>query len=187
MPNAYGLRPVRHRAGGVIRLWDHTIASGYATSIYRGDLVTLNGNGTLTQATTGSVPFGVFDGVSYTNSANEPKWSPFWPGGTVATGIRALVYNDADIVYSVWDDAVADFLTAADVGGSGDIQVGTPDTVFSRSGMMLDTSDVSATSGQLKIVNLFYRTGNDWSTVAGTQCEVEVTINEDFTRGTAGI
>lgn len=187
MPNAYGLRPIRHLTNSDIASTEMTIASGYATAIYSGDPVTRIADGTITQAAAGGVIIGVFDGVLYTKADGEIVFSRYWPAGQVATGIKAFVYDDPKIVYSVWDDADSDFLTAADVGTSADIIVGTGNAASGLSSVMLDTSNASASAGQLKIRDKVERTGNEWSTVAGTQVEVEVTLNEHFYELAAGI
>lgn len=184
---AYGFRPARHLKGGTIRAWENTIASGYNTAIYAGDLVTLAADGTITRASAGSVPYGVFDGVLYTTGTNEVVFSYYWPASTVASNIKAFVYNDPSIVFRCYDDADSDFLTAADVGTSADIVVGTANTAYGFSGMMLDTSNASATAGQLKILGKVDTPGNDWGTANGDQVEIEVIINESFIEATAGI
>ena len=53
--------------------------------------------------------------------------------------------------------------------------------------MMLDTSNASASAGQLKIRDKVERTGNDWGTANGHQVEVEVVLNEHFYSQAAGI
>lgn len=187
MPKAYGLRPIRHLNNAELASTEMTIASGYGTAIYSGDPVTRIADGTITQAAAGGVIIGVFDGVLYTAPDGEIKFSRYWPAGQVATDIKAFVYDDPRIVYSIWDDGVADFLTSADRGGSGDIVVGTGNPTSGLSGVMLDTSDVSATAGQLKIRDKVERTGNEWATANGQQVEVEVMLNEHFYTATAGI
>jgi hypothetical protein len=184
---AYGLRPIRHLNNAELASTEMTIASGYATAIYSGDPVTRIGDGTITQAAAGGVIIGVFDGVLFTDPSGEIRFSRYWPAGQVATTIKAFVYDDPKIVYSCFDDAVGDFLTAADCGGSGDIIVaaGIPATGWSQ--VTLQTSNVSATSGQLKIRDKVDRTGNEWATANGQQVEVEVIINEHFYELAAGI
>lgn len=187
MAKAYGLRPIRHLNNAEIASTSMTIASGYATSIYSGDLVTRIADGTITQTAAGGVAIGVFDGCHYTAANGEIVFSPMWPAGTVATNIRCFVYDDPRIVYSIFDDGDADFLTAADVGTSADIVVGTGTAVTGRSGMMLDTSNASASAGQLKIRDIVERVGNEWGTANGHQVEVEVVLNEHFYSQAAGI
>jgi|SRR3954464_4129950 hypothetical protein len=184
---AYGLRPIRHLSNSDLCSTEMTIASGYNTAIYSGDPVTRLGDGTIAQATAGGVIIGVFDGVLFTDPSGEIRFSRYWPASQVATTIKAFVYDDPKIVYSIFDDGDSDFLTAADVGGSADIIVaaGTPATGWS--GVTLDTSNASATAGQLKIRDKVDRTGNEWGTKNGDQVEVEVVLNEHFYELAAGI
>ena len=47
---------------------------------------------------------GIFAGCVYTDATGKPNWSPMWPGGTVATDIKAYVYDDPENVYVVQAD-----------------------------------------------------------------------------------
>lgn len=187
MPNAYGLRPLRHMAGGVMRATEMTIASGYATSIFFHDAVKLVAAGTIEQAAAGNVIFGVFMGCSYKLSTGEIVWSRHWPASTTATEIKAMVLADPNIAYAVCDDGDSDFLTSADIGTSADLIVGTGSTVTGQSAMALDTSSASAATAQLKIIEKLDRTGNNYGTANGDKVEVVVMINEHFLKQEAGI
>lgn len=187
MPNAYGLRPVRHMAGGVIRATEMTIASGYGTSIFFGDPVKLVAAGTIEQAAAGNVIFGVFQGCSYKLSTGEIVWSRYWPASTTATEIKAMVLADPNIAYSICDDGDSDFLTAADIGTAADIIVGTGSTVTGISAVALDTSSASGSTAQLKIIEKLDRQGNDYGAANGAKVEMVVMINEHFLKQEAGI
>lgn len=187
MPKSYGLRPIRHR-NGVIRTDEYPIASQYNTSIFYGDPVTLADTGNITQAAAGGVIFGVFQGVSYKNSAGEIIWSRYWPASTTATEIRAaVILADSNIEWSVYDDGDSDFLTGADVGTCADIIVGTGSTITGQSSVMLDTSSAAAGAAQLKILRKLDKVGNDYGAANGAQVEMVVLINENFIGAAAGI
>lgn len=187
MPNAYGLRPIRHMTGGTLRANEATIASGYATSIFFGDPVTLVAAGVIQQAAAGGIIYGVFQGCSYKLSTGEIVWSRYWPASTTATEIKAMVLTDPGIAYSVTDDGDSDFMTAADIGTCADIIVGTGSTVTGLSGVSLDTSSAAAGTAQLKIIEKLAKTGNEYGAANGDKVELVVMINESFWKQEAGI
>ena len=102
----YGLKPVNLIGGqvyaGSTRLLK--IASGYAANIFYGDVVKLVSTGTVEKdtGTTTGTPGGVFLGCTYTDpSSKQPRWSQYWPTGTVASDAQAYVVDDPDILFKV--------------------------------------------------------------------------------------
>jgi hypothetical protein len=127
---ANGFKALRH-VGGKTNLSGYPIASGYASNIFNGDVVNLTaGNVTVASATGSAQKTGTFLGCMYVLPTNEQKFSPYWPTGTVATEISAIISGDKDTTYKV-ELAVAEAdLTSADVGGAADLEVnaGSPRT-----------------------------------------------------------
>jgi hypothetical protein len=104
----YGLKPVNLIGGqvfaGATRLMQ--IASGYATSIFYGDLVKRVTSGTieLDNGTTTATPCGVFLGVSFTNSNGQVQQQQFYPASQSiksGTQIFAVVADDPDTLFQV--------------------------------------------------------------------------------------
>jgi hypothetical protein len=102
----YGLNPVKLLSGvpfvGVTR--HYKIASGYATSIYKGDAVTLVTGGTIQRdaADAAMTPIGVFLGCTYTDPVLKYKiFSNRYPASTVASDIEAYVADGTDILFKV--------------------------------------------------------------------------------------
>lgn len=101
----FGFTPVYHPTGldrGIRR----TIASGYGTAIYKGAMVTMNTNGTITLAAAAADFLGVFAGVEYVDPSGKPNYSPYWPAGqtTFNGGLsnpNAYVWEDALTVFEV--------------------------------------------------------------------------------------
>jgi hypothetical protein len=112
----YGLEPVNLIGGqgfaGSTRMVP--IASGYATSIFNGDLVQLTATGTAiitsttvpatSQAAQAAVPgtVGVFVGCEYSPPAGPifgKIRAQYWPGGTVAQDAVAYVLDDPDAIF----------------------------------------------------------------------------------------
>lgn len=105
----YGLKPVNLIGGqvfaGATRLME--IASGYATSIFYGDLVKRISDGTIQKdtGTTTATPCGVFLGVSFTNqSTGQIQQQQYYPASqAIASGskIFAVVADDPDTLFQV--------------------------------------------------------------------------------------
>ena len=105
----YGLKPVNLIGGqvfaGATRLME--IASGYATSIFYGDLVKRVTGGTIEKdtGTTTATPSGVFLGCQFTNaSTGQFQQQQFYPASTaVAAGTKifAFVADDPDTLFQV--------------------------------------------------------------------------------------
>ena len=186
---AHGFKPLRHLTGGQIRTSDYLIAIAYDTSIFTGDPVKLVAGGGIELAAAGNTILGIFQGVSWTASDGEVKFSRYWPGAqSGATNVSALVIDDPYVTYSVFDDGDRDILTIADVGCSADHVAGSGSTVTGISAVKLDTSSASATAAGFKIIRAVTRPGNDYGTANGSQVEVEVMVNEPFfAHNTAGI
>jgi hypothetical protein len=102
----YGLKPVNLIGGqvyaGSTRLLK--IASAYAANIFYGDVVKLVSTGTVEKdtGTTTGTPVGVFMGCTYTDpSSKQPRWSQYWPTGTIASDAQAYVVDDPDVLFKV--------------------------------------------------------------------------------------
>ena len=102
----YGLKPVNLIGGlpfaGATR--QIPIASGYATSLFFGDLVKVDTNGqvVIESGTTSASPAGIFLGCSYTNPSTKQKlFAQYYPASTVASDIVAYVADDPNTLFKV--------------------------------------------------------------------------------------
>ena len=107
----YGFRPINHIGGtpyaGAIR--QIPIASGYATNIFNGTVVSIVGAGTIqivTAVGSSGDPFpagvvGVFVGCSFTTTATGFVHSQYWPTGTVASDAMAYIVDDPNALFMV--------------------------------------------------------------------------------------
>ena len=105
----YGLKPVNLIGGqvfaGATRLME--IASGYATSIFFGDLVKRVAAGTIEKdvGTATATPAGIFLGVQFTNgSTGQVQQQQFYPASqAIASGTKifAVVADDPDTLFQV--------------------------------------------------------------------------------------
>ena len=102
----YGLQPINLIGGqvyaGSTRVF--RIASGYATSIYYGDVVKINSDGTVVKdtGTSTATPVGIFLGCTYTNPSTKQKLNyQYYAGGTAADDIQAYVVDDPDVLFKM--------------------------------------------------------------------------------------
>jgi hypothetical protein len=124
----YGLKPVNLIGGqvfaGSTRLME--IASGYATSIFYGDLVKRISDGTIQKdtGTTTATPCGVFLGVSFTNAATgQIQQQQFYPASTAiksGTKIFAVVADDPDTLFQVVVVSGTTVVTGVGISGIGE-------------------------------------------------------------------
>lgn len=102
----YGLKPVNLIGGQVFAgaTRQIPIASGYATSIFYGDVVRLVAAGTLEKdaGTATATPVGVFLGCEYTDpNTKQLLHSQYFPANTAADDIVAYVADDPDQLFKV--------------------------------------------------------------------------------------
>ena len=105
----YGLKPVNLIGGqvfaGATRQME--IASGYATGIFYGDLVTRVTGGTIEKdtGTAAATPCGVFLGCTFTNSSTgQVQFQQFYPASqSIASGTKIFAYvaDDPDTLFQV--------------------------------------------------------------------------------------
>ena len=139
-----GFWPVRHLTGGTIRQSTYTMASGYATNIFSGDVVKLVAGGGIEAAAAGNRFVGVFAGGNYTDAGGKKQYSKYWPASTVATEIEAMVYDDPNVVFGVQS---AGSTVAADVGEIGDHVAGAGSTTTGQSAHELNGTTSNGTAG----------------------------------------
>ena len=180
----YGLKPVNLIGGqvfaGATRQME--IASGYATSIFYGDLVKRVSDGTIEKdtGTTTATPCGVFLGVSFTNSSTgQIQQQQFYPASTSiksGTKIFAVVADDPDTLFQV---AVVSGTTV--ITGVGISAIGNNATLVQNAGStttgdskvaLLDSTAITNTL-PIRIIDVV----RDTATAADVFPEVIVKIN----------
>jgi uncharacterized surface anchored protein len=164
----FGLRPSYHPSGQ-INTESFRIASAYAATIYRGQLVKLATDGTIAVAANGEASIGVFVGCEY--EANDGsartvrnKWtaSTTLKTGTVA---EAFVVCDPEVIYEMQADDSS--LDVTNIGNCGDVVAtgangyddGNSTTGLSEA--CFDASTASTTMAQLQIIGFARYVDND--------------------------
>jgi len=154
----YGFKPVnlvgRQPYAGSTR--QIKIASGYASNLFNGQIVSIVAAGTVELVTTNgdnSTPFpagtiGVFVGCSYTDPNTKQKlFAQYWPTGTVASDAVAYVVDDPDVLLQVQADGS---MAQATLGSNAHLaavqSTSTGSTTTGNSNTALDAT-VNTTSG----------------------------------------
>ena len=184
----FGLRPYRKLDGTPLvgAQNRYTIASGYATAIYQGDLVEPLGSGNIQKhgANTSDAVVGVFNGVFYTDpTTQKPTFKNFYPGGIAADDITAFVIDDPDAVFLVDADAA---FTRADLYKNYSVTNTTGVTATGISKAQLDVS-VSGVTATFAIQAIDISQDPDNSDTSNANANILVRINNHFYRSGTGI
>ena len=184
----FGLRPYRKLDGTPLvgAQNRYTIASGYATAIYQGDLVEPKGTGNIEKhgANTSDAVVGVFNGVFYTDpTTQKPTFKNFYPGGIAADDITAFVIDDPDAVFLIDADAA---FTRADLYKNYSVTNTTGVNATGISKAQLDVS-VSGVTATFAIQAIDISQDPDNSDTSNANANVLVRINNHFYRSGTGI
>ena len=184
----FGLRPYRKLDGTPLvgAQNRYTIASGYATAIYQGDLVEPLTSGNIQKhgANTSDAVVGVFNGCVYTDpTTSKPTFKNFYPGGIAASDITAFVIDDPDAVFLIDADEA---FTRADLYRNYSVTNTTGVTATGISKAQLDVS-VSGTASTLAIQAIDICQDPDNSDTANANANVLVRINNHFYRSGTGL
>ena len=184
----FGLRPYRKLDGTPLvgAQNRYTIASGYATAIYQGDLVEPLGTGNIQKhgANTSDAVVGVFNGCFYTDpTTQKPTFKNFYPGGIAASDITAFVIDDPDAVFLIDADAA---FTRADLYKNYSVTNTTGVTATGISKAQLDVS-VSGVTATFAIQAIDISQDPDNSDTSNANANVLVRINNHFYRSGTGI
>ena len=184
----FGLRPYRKLDGTPLAGAQnrYTIASGYATAIFQGDLVEPKGTGNIEKhgANTSDAVVGVFNGCFYTDpTTQKPTFSNHYPGGIAASDITAFVIDDPDAVFLVDADEA---FTRADLYKNYSVTNTTGVTQTGISKAQLDVS-ASGTAQTFVIQAIDISQDPDNSDTTVSNANVLVRINNHFYRSGTGI
>jgi hypothetical protein len=164
-----------------------TIASNETNSIFMGDPVVLNANGSISRGSSaGAELVGVFNGCFYTDpTSQKPTFSNHYPGAIVADDIVANVISDPNVVFEVkCDDANAG---RAQVGSTCNIATyAAGSTKSGISGVAIDGSTF-ATSSASNFAVYDLSTDPDNSDYTAANANILVRINKHQYRDTTGI
>ena len=186
----FGLRPYRKLDGTPLvgAQNRYTIAAGYATAIFQGDLVQPVTSGNIERHTgnTSDAVVGVFNGVFYNDpTTQKPTYKNFYPGGITPTqgDITAFVVDDPDAVFLM--DADATF-ARADLFKNYSVTNATGVTQTGISSVQLDVS-ASGTAATFVAQALDISQDPENSDTGSANANILVRINNHFYRSGTGI
>ena len=180
----YGLKPVNLIGGqvfaGATRLME--IASGYATSIFFGDLVKRISDGTIEKdtGTATATPCGVFMGVQFTNSSTgQIQQQQFYPASqAIASGTKifAVVADDPDTLFQaavVSGTTVITGVGITAIGNNASLVQNAGSTTSGNSAVAILDSTATTNTRPIRIIDVV----RDTATAADNFPEVIVKIN----------
>ena len=184
----FGLRPYRKLDGTPLvgAQNRYTIASGYTSAIFQGEMVEPLGTGNIQRhgPNTSDAVIGVFNGCFYTDpTTQKPTYSNYYPGGIAASDITAFVVDDPDAVFLM--DADATF-TRADLYKNYSVANTTGVTQTGISKQQLDVS-VSGVASTFAVQAIDISQDPENSDTSSANANILVRINNHFYRSGTGI
>lgn len=155
----FGFRPAYHPTG-VHRAGAYKIASGYASSIFKGDPVVLVTGGTIERGAAAADLLGVFHGVEYVDATGKPTVSNMWLASTTlfaGSEMNAWVWDNPDTVFEVQGGGS---FVQADVGAQADVVLAAGDSMTGMSKCTLGAVALAGVQGQFRIVDFSRDPGN---------------------------
>lgn len=176
----YGMVPVENLAAGYNTQGFETltIADGYSTAIYYGDVVKFTTDGTIVKDWSGTgttsntlTPIGVFVGCRYINSIGYVIDSQYWPAITTGYTVYAKVVTDPNAVFAVQANGILALSTAtttpiglAALAMNAALYQTAGSATFGKSKNALAGASVSTTNTlPLRIVGLVEEPNNNWT------------------------
>jgi len=175
----FGLRPSFHPSGldRAVALTDG-IASGYSSSLLKGQPVALNSSGVIIAATAGSAYQGAFAGVEWTDTTGRRRVSNYWPASTayVTGSCVAYYYSDPNIVYDIQADGSLAQTSIGDQANFTNITAGSTTTGLSAATISTTLAGSSAV-GDMRIIGLYNGVDNAWGD-AYTTVQVQISRSQ---------
>jgi hypothetical protein len=178
----YGLIPINLIGGQVFAgaTRQVPIATGSATDIFFGDVVKLNGGGTLDKdaGTDAATPVGVFLGCSYTDATYGKTFRQYFPASTAATDIMAYVADDPDQLYKVAVTSATTtigFVNRTAVGNNAVLTQNAGSTITGNSKIAVDDTTATTSTWPVRIVDVIAETAMSGN--PGSYTEVVVKWN----------
>lgn len=140
------------------------VASGFATSIFIGDIMKLNTTGYLSVAAAGDQWRGIVKGFQWIGTDGRVMSGPYWPASTVTKNTQDVIImlnDDPNLEIEVKLTGAATVLTQAAMGASFNLLAGTGNTATGISGQGLDVASINTTALQFRLNRWVERPDND--------------------------
>ncbi len=165
--NPFGCRPVYSPQGQAAAVgYVGGIASGYGSNILKYQPVALNSSGNIIAYASGDL-FGIFAGVSYTDSSGILRSYDMWTAGTTyspttaQSPVYAWVWNDPNQVFQIQCDGPL----ALSVGGQvnfSNLTAGSTTTGLSQCTAQASSLTTGGSTAALRVYALDPTVGNAW-------------------------
>ena len=164
-----------------------TIASNETNSIFMGDPVVLNANGSISRGSSaGAEIVGIFNGCFYTDpTTQKPTFSNHYPGAIVADDIVANVISDPDVIFEVKVDDTNG--GRAQVGSTANIATYSAGSTKSGISNVALDGDTFATSNASNFAVYDLSTDPDNSDYTVANANILVRINKHQYRDSTGV
>jgi hypothetical protein len=159
----YGLIPINLIGGQVFAgaTRQIPISVNSSTAIFYGDVVKLNGNGTLDRdtGTTAATPVGVFLGCSYTDPTFGKTFRQYYPGTTNITDVMAYVQDDPDALFKVavvtaFNSTTIGYVNRTAVGNNAVLAQNTGSTITGNSAVAVDDTTATTSTWPVRIIDV---------------------------------
>ena len=142
----------------------YQIPSGYATTIYAGDVVKFLTTGYLAKAVAGDQWRGVVAGFRYTNAAGLPQFVPIWLAGTLtlnAQDVQVEIYDDPKLVFESVFTNSSNVPAFADKGATFNLIDNGGTIASGLSGEGIDYTTLNTSAQQFRFLDFVQRADND--------------------------
>lgn len=175
----FGLRPSVMNTGAPWNGQTNTylITSGYNTSLFIGDPVAPQADGSIGRGVTSTGIIGVFMGCQYVDANGNYQFSPYWPANTVTQNTipaTAFVVDDPSVLFDIQVTTsnagthVAS-VSQADLNANASFVFGTAgSTVSGQSGASLDAATIAVGGGSGTLSLKILRVTPAFTNQAGT-------------------
>ena len=177
----YGLIPINLIGGQVFAgaTRQIPIATNSSTNIFYGDVVKLNGGGTLDKdtGTDTATPVGVFLGCSYTDPTFGKTFRQYYPGTTSISDVVAYVQDDPDALFKVAVVSTGtniSYVTRANVGENAVLVQTAGSTITGDSKVAVSSTTGTTSTWPIRIIDVIPETQSS----AGSYTEIVVKWNQ---------
>lgn len=177
-----GFRPCARIDGAAYtgRITPYKVASGFATSIFLGDVMKLLTTGYLDVAAAGNQWRGIVVGFSWVDTSGNLQ-KGYWPASTTTKNsqdVTILLADDPNLEIEVKLTGASTALTQAAMGATFNLLAGTGNTGTGISGQGLDVASINTTALQFRLQRFAERPDND--TASGYASVIVAPALHDF-------
>lgn len=148
----------------------YDLIDNYAVSLFTGDPVTFDTNGTIKIGVAGAATIGIFQGCQYIGTDGQTHYSPYWPAYTrTLGGVNATAYiaDDPNLLFDVQavnsaGGGVNSTIRQIDFGNNINFVIAAGNTVTGLSATNIDPNTINTTATlNCKIIRMVPIPGNN--------------------------